>query len=344
MKFILMLFFLAVTCLTGVADLRAASVNGYFTIVEGRVDILKKGAEAVLPVALGDKVEVGDIVRTKSNSRAQIEMQDKSLLNLAENSRVEIRRFSITGGKEKKRDGLFRIFRGQLRSIVNRNDDDTEFNFQVETPTAVAAVRGTDFVVKVDQSSLQSMVACLNGMVGVTSIKQTAGAPMVVTIGANQYTLVAVNRGPTTPKTMTPAQVNKLFSEATEVKSGGQSFEGSDQGNGGGDQGKGGGDQGNDGGDQGNGGGDQDNGGDGTGGLPGGSGTGGSGGQSDVSLLPTTDTGGFGGFESAGGTSGGSPTAPTGLTGPTTTTPVTPPITSSTPSILTAPVTIQVNF
>ncbi|OIO71339.1 MAG: hypothetical protein AUJ58_00545 [Zetaproteobacteria bacterium CG1_02_55_237] len=206
----LMMIMMAVAFLfTGGAE-AWAKVAGHFTLIEGRVDVLVKKGDKTIPVKLGDEVSVGDIVRTKSNSRAQITLVDSSLLNLGESSRMEIRRFVFAGGAEKKRDGMFHLFRGQLRSIVHRDKADTEFNFKVETPTAVAAVRGTDYSSNVRSGSL-SYFACKTGQVEVHN-RMNIGAPVL--INANQFTQVAVGFAPTPPRTIPPAMMQNLFNDA----------------------------------------------------------------------------------------------------------------------------------
>lgn len=328
-----------VCMMLGTGSLMAAA-SGHFTLVEGRVDVLKKGAEAVVPAHVGDKVHVGDIVRTKSKSRAQIELSDQSQLNLAESTRMEIRRFSFSGGAEPKRDGLLHLFRGRLRSIVHHNEADKSFNFQVETPTAVAAVRGTDLSAFVKSDAL-TIVAVRQGRVQVSNQN---GATVFIT--SNQYTQVFGKLPPTTPTLMTPAMKNQLFSKLSEGKSnsgtGGNGSKGSGAGSGtaSGESGGGSGSTG-------------ESGTTSSGGESSGGGSDGGSGLPDLPEAPTV-TGGSGGDAGsvnglsvnggATGTSSSNSQQPVNTTPTAPVTPVTPPITSSQPAILTAPVTITVNF
>jgi len=188
-------------------DAQAAAPAGVFTMVEGRVDVLRKNADSVVPVALGDEVFVGDIVRTKSKSKAQITLKDESILNLAENSRMEIRRFSFSKSNQKRRDGMFHMFRGQLRSIVHHTDEEEAFNFKVETPTAVAAVRGTDWYAIVSSDALSSFI-CKTGKVEIKSINPKIKRTVV--INANQFTKVSSGQAPTPARRVTPAVLNNI--------------------------------------------------------------------------------------------------------------------------------------
>lgn len=120
---------------------------GRITHVEGRVDITTPG-QIARPVHLGFSVQVGDIIRTKSRSKAEITFMDATVMRLAQKSRVEISDYMI--GKRKRR-GVIRLFRGKIRSVVSKFLRMTSFSsrnrYEVHTPTAVAGVRGTDFVV-----------------------------------------------------------------------------------------------------------------------------------------------------------------------------------------------------
>ena len=125
-----------------------AESAGEFAAVKGRVDVTRPGAAARM-VSAGDPVEVGDVVRTKSLSRAEIVFRDGSLVRLAPGSRLEITEF-LAGEQESR--GVFKLFRGKVRSRVKKIMGSLFGRFQrnrfeVHTPTAVIGVRGTDFVV-----------------------------------------------------------------------------------------------------------------------------------------------------------------------------------------------------
>lgn len=118
---------------------------GKFTKVEGRVDITSPGASA-RPVSAEDEVSVGDIVRVKSKSKAEIVFLDGGILRIAQKSRVKINEYIV--GKE-QRKGIFSLFRGKIENVVKKSGGIFGFNKknkqEVHTPTAVCGVRGTDF-------------------------------------------------------------------------------------------------------------------------------------------------------------------------------------------------------
>jgi hypothetical protein len=118
---------------------------GKFTKVEGRVDITRAGSQAE-EVNSGTLVYEKDIVRSKSNSKAEILFTDGNILRLAQNTRVEISEYINASGR---RSTVLNLFRGKIQNRVKKllgsvfgNDGN---RYEVHTPTAVCGVRGTDF-------------------------------------------------------------------------------------------------------------------------------------------------------------------------------------------------------
>jgi ferric-dicitrate binding protein FerR (iron transport regulator) len=90
----------------------------------------------------GTAVDVGDRVITGPGGRAVITLTDGSQLELGESSNLVIDNHALApaGGRAATQVSLFG---GVLRSIVNATGGAP--NFEVHTPNAVAAVRGTRF-------------------------------------------------------------------------------------------------------------------------------------------------------------------------------------------------------
>lgn len=119
----------------------AASV-ATFTSVEGRVDVTAEGGGAV-PAHPGDSLNESDIVRTKSDGRAEIEFIDGTVLHIAPGTRFEIASYQVS---EDRQEGVLNLFRGKIRSMVSKFLGPKEQKkFEIKTRTAVLGVRGTDF-------------------------------------------------------------------------------------------------------------------------------------------------------------------------------------------------------
>ena len=156
----------------------ASNSVGTITIILGQVDVLKPSAERAIPVYAGHRLEIGDVVRTKSKSKAEITLKDGSIIRLAQKTRFEITEFLVEDGKRRK--GSLRLLRGKIRAIVSDKGPSKTGpgKFEVHTPTAVTGVRGTDFYVYYIGSSgilvTEGTVAVFNPAVG-KEVLVTAG-------------------------------------------------------------------------------------------------------------------------------------------------------------------------
>ena len=120
-----------------------AAVVGRFTAVEGQVDLLKQGKVPALPARVGDGVEPGDVIRTKSTARAQVKFMDDSLVTLAPESRLAVADFVYEADLGQRR-AVLRYYKGVIHTLVPRLLNMQEPDFLMETHTAVLGVRGTE--------------------------------------------------------------------------------------------------------------------------------------------------------------------------------------------------------
>jgi hypothetical protein len=139
---------LCISCLLAVVWLLAlpvwaqAEVVGRFVTVEGPVDLLKQGKMPALPAKVQDGVEPGDVVRTKSQGRAQVKFVDDSVLTIAPGSRVAVEAYMYDEAKG-ARKAVLQLFRGMVQTVVTRILKTQEADFILKTHTAVIGVRGT---------------------------------------------------------------------------------------------------------------------------------------------------------------------------------------------------------
>ena len=113
------------------------------TQVEGRVDILRGGKLPAIPAKMNDGVQVGDVIRTKSLSKAQITFIDNSLLTLSQEARIAIDEFKFEPSQG-KRQAVLEIFQGLALAVVNKIIKIEEPDFVIKTQTAIVGVRGTE--------------------------------------------------------------------------------------------------------------------------------------------------------------------------------------------------------
>jgi hypothetical protein len=119
-----------------------AEVVGRFIQVEGHVDVLKHGQVPAVTAKVQDGLEPGDVVRTKSEARAQIQFLDDTTLTLSPGSRVTIEEYFYDAAKGQRR-GVIQVLRGMVQAVVTRVLQVEKPDFILKTHTAVMGVRGT---------------------------------------------------------------------------------------------------------------------------------------------------------------------------------------------------------
>ncbi|MBI4521541.1 MAG: FecR domain-containing protein [Gemmatimonadetes bacterium] len=100
---------------------------------------------------LGQRLNHGDVVATSPNTRAAIRFTDDgSLVRLNPNSQLQVRAEGDRGALAKTLELEF----GELWARVTQQQG----TFQVQTPAGVAAVRGTEFVVRVGADGATTII------------------------------------------------------------------------------------------------------------------------------------------------------------------------------------------
>jgi hypothetical protein len=134
---------------------------GSVVALRGSVTIERPGAR--LDAKLKSGVELQDTVQTALISRAKLLFIDDSVLTLGDNSRMSIKEFIHSSSDRGK--SIFNLLDGKMRAVVGKT------RFQVETPTAIAAARGTVIYFEVGKIGTRyyTRIICLEGVVDVNS-------------------------------------------------------------------------------------------------------------------------------------------------------------------------------
>jgi hypothetical protein len=176
-----------------------ATVVGKLTQVEGRVDLLKKGELPALPVAVGQEIGPGDVLRTKSLSKAQIKFVDDTTLDIAPESRVAIEEYFYDAAQG-KRQAVLKIFRGLVHTLVTRILQMEKPDFIMKTHTGILGVRGTDW-----WASLGPLHTDFYNHSGTTEVRNIyPEIPGLARMTGPQFCRVAENLPPTVPFDLTP--------------------------------------------------------------------------------------------------------------------------------------------
>ena len=116
------------------------------------MDLLKGGKLPATPVQVGAQLETGDVLRSKSLSKAQITLTDDSVITLSPQGRLAIDEFAFDAAQG-KRQAVIELFQGLAHVVVNKLFTANEPDFVVKTHTAVTGVRGTDFGIRLQANS-----------------------------------------------------------------------------------------------------------------------------------------------------------------------------------------------
>lgn len=117
-----------------------------------------KRATKVMPASRGSGVEKNDTVSTNSQGRFRITFVDSTTVNITENSRLVIDDFVFDGGNTSKGKLGLRVALGTVRYASGAIAKGNPKGVGIRTPTATIAVRGTEFVMSVDEAGRSTVV------------------------------------------------------------------------------------------------------------------------------------------------------------------------------------------
>lgn len=201
----------------------------------GRVAVVQREASVIHPVkprdvilvALGDAVLFRDIYETREAARLKLLFDDDSLLSLGEKTRLQITEDIYDPGRDFRSTSIS-LTDGWLRALVGRHFGAAGSKFEVHTRSAVAAARGTYFVVRVtgcpeerageEEACSQAVTEVLNigrtGRVAVGPADPAVGGALDLDPGA--FTRVFPNAPPSPAVPASLAQVVQFLAE-TEI-------------------------------------------------------------------------------------------------------------------------------
>ena len=182
-----------------------ATVVGHFTMVQGKVDLLKQGKLPAVSAKLRDGVSPGDIIRTKSGAKAQLTMVDDSIITLSPKSRLAVADYQYNAPRGERR-AVLRLFSGLVHTVVKRIIEREEPDFIMESHTAIIGVRGTEFYTLMEPAD--TSVYLTKGTLGVRSNRPTIPALLILQSG--YFTQVRMGQQPRLPQPITPEMLKNL--------------------------------------------------------------------------------------------------------------------------------------
>lgn len=168
------LFIFGILCLvlgfimsTSVYSAEEDNFSATLTDYDGEISIQKPGEEEWLPVEKNMPLEENDRIKTGSFSFAEILIDDGSLVTVEQNSEITLSELSVDSETKKVESTIFLAFGRLISNIAEFMH--RESRYSVHTPTVVAGVRGTEFVVETTDTE-KTDVGVFEGQVAVGGV------------------------------------------------------------------------------------------------------------------------------------------------------------------------------
>jgi len=192
--------------LLAAARAHGQSEIGTVAAVVGTLQIQRGGAWQDSHV--GMPVFIGDWLRTGANDRTKIVLRDDSVLDVAADSEVVLDK-QIFDPSAHQFHSLLRLVKGKVRAWVSDYYHEPHARYEVETPTAVAGVRGTEFVALYDAAGEFTDIIGVADQVEVTGKLAVMGSG--VAVGPQFFTHVDKGRFPTAPQRLDEARFRQYI-------------------------------------------------------------------------------------------------------------------------------------
>jgi hypothetical protein len=132
-------------------------VSLFITLQAGEIAVVKtlkgsvyaKSGEKTFALHEGSTLDVNMTLFTKANSLVTIIFKDDSVLNLGQNSVINLRTF-VFEVPQSKYDFKLYLKKGSMVFESGKIGDLSPKDFELKTPQGIVAIRGTKFAVKVE--------------------------------------------------------------------------------------------------------------------------------------------------------------------------------------------------
>ncbi len=151
---------------------------------------------------VGAAIQRGDELRTARPGRMRIVFQDDTVLTLSDDSRVTVDEQVFDPAKGQTRSVLG-LLQGKVSALVGEYYHRPGASYEIRSVTAVAGVRGTEFIMRYDAREDVTEVAGLSGRIEVRSASDRTGRGVLIT--AREVTMVGRGRFPTPPRRLSDA-------------------------------------------------------------------------------------------------------------------------------------------
>ena len=176
-------------------DLAADQEAGIVLTVKRNVFLIRDGQQEA--AAAQSPLFLKDAVATDKGSRTKLFFSDDSILNLGELSHLVVEEYLYAAGQDRA-TSVYRLVEGSLRVVVGKS------GLEIHTPTAVAAARGTKFIMWVEGAGEKASTGLivLEGEVLVRNMQK--GIREMQSIQGGQMRRIPRGSSPEPPRTTAP--------------------------------------------------------------------------------------------------------------------------------------------
>lgn len=181
---------------------------GWVTGFEGE-SLVQRPDVGTVQVSQGIGVESADTLVTGPSGKMKILFVDNTILSLGSATTVLLADYEFALGSQTRRS-WFQLIKGKVRVLVGKVFG-VETSVKVESPTAVAGVTGTTFIVHYDESENITHILSVSGVVGVSS--SSSKRPGLFQISDGEITHVKKDALPSPPKRAGDALVQQYLDD-----------------------------------------------------------------------------------------------------------------------------------
>src|SRR5690242_19824681 len=135
----------AAACLLGATAAPATADHGTAVFVSGRVSLVARSG-AITPLAKGEQVRSGAIIRTAAGARAQLRFADGAFVSLLPESELGIDAYRFGGTAAGRETAFFTLYRGGARFLTGSIGQAAGSRFRTTTAVASLEVQKGEFV------------------------------------------------------------------------------------------------------------------------------------------------------------------------------------------------------
>jgi len=201
------------------AQVKKANAKGIamvtVTYIQGQVEVKKSNDKEWTLAKLNMILHQEDRLRTRLLSNTEIKFEDGSIVKVGENTMIDIKELTLDR-ETLEQESSIKLWLGKIRARIEKlRQKNSRFN--VITPTAIVGVRGTTFIVCVEEDKTTKALV----EVGEIYFRGSSQLPEEeVTLKSSEFSISSTDGTKVTPpQKISPEEIEKIKEEVKEIKS-----------------------------------------------------------------------------------------------------------------------------